>query len=393
MHRVLTLNNIAVEGLQQFPRGHYEVGAHVSDADAILVRSQDMHDMDLPANLKAVGRAGAGVNNIPIERLSQRGVAVFNAPGANANAVKELVIAGMLLAARNICSAWDYVRGLDPSADEFKARIEAGKKQFVGTELPDKVLGVVGLGAIGVKVANAAQRLGMKVIGFDPHMTVEGAWQLNSEVQKAGGLEEMLSMCDFVTFHVPLNDATRDMLDAKRLSVAKTGLVILNFARAGVVDENAVLAALGRGEVGCYVTDFPSPVLTSHPRVIALPHLGASTAEAEANCAVTVARQLREYLEHGTVANSVNFPATRLPRAGAQRLCVANSNVPNMIGQISQILGAGDVNIVHMRNESRGELAYTLLDVEIPVQVATLAELSSVNGVLGVRAIDGMAVK
>lgn len=393
MHRVLTLNNIAVEGLQQFPRGHYEVGTHISDADAILVRSHNMHEIDLPANLKAVGRAGAGVNNIPVDRLSKAGVAVFNAPGANANAVKELVIAGMLLAARNICTAWDYVRGLDPSAEDFDARIEAGKKQFVGTELPDKVLGVVGLGAIGVKVANAAHRLGMRVIGFDPHMTVDGAWQLNAEVQKAGGLEEMLSVCDFVSFHVPLNDATRDLLDAKRLQVAKPGLVILNFARAGVVDESAVLSALGEGAVGNYVTDFPSPVLASHPRVIALPHLGASTAEAEANCAVTVARQLRDYLEHGIVNNSVNFPTTRLPRAGAQRICVANSNVPNMIGQVSQILGSGQVNIVHMRNESRGELAYTLLDVEKPVQPATLAELGRVEGVLGVRAINGQSAK
>ncbi len=385
--KILTLNNIAPAGLRVLPRDRYEVGSEIALPDAIILRSHKMHDMEIPTTLEAVGRAGAGVNNIPVDSLSSLGIPVFNAPGANANAVKELVLAGLLLSARNICRAWDFVREIEVSADGFEGQVEAGKKLFVGSELPGKTLAVVGLGAIGVEVANAALELGMKVVGHDPHITVEGAWKLSSEVEAVATLDELYAMADYITFHVPLIDATRGLLGAQRMAAVKSGAVVLNFARNGVVDDAAVIEALNEGALGGYVTDFPSQELREHEKVICLPHLGASTAEAEENCAVMVVRQVKEYLETGNIVNSVNFPQAKLATAGSHRLCVANRNAPDMIGQISHAVGKAEVNIVHMRNESRGELAYNLIDVEGKIGPTLLREVSAISGVLKVRAL------
>jgi D-3-phosphoglycerate dehydrogenase len=339
--------------------------------------------------LKAVGRAGAGVNNIPVDKMSARGIPVFNAPGANANAVKELVIASMLLACRNICQAWDFTRGLQGDDASIDKQTEDGKKHFAGFELPGRTLGVVGLGAIGREVANAAIALGMKVIGFDPGITVEGAWRLSSQVQKAGTVDEMLAQVDFVTFHVPLMDATRHMINAERLKRMKKSAVILNFSRKGIVDDEAVVAALDAGKLYGYVCDFPTNLLKNHKRVITLPHLGASTAEAEDNCAVMVAEQVRDYLENGNVRNSVNFPEVVMPRSeGTHRLVVVNANVPNMLSQISTDLGKAGLNIVDMLNKSRGELAYTVVDVNQTVPEKVVSDIAGIDGVQAVRVIS-----
>jgi D-3-phosphoglycerate dehydrogenase / 2-oxoglutarate reductase len=387
MYKILTLNNISVKGLDRFPRDHYEIASEVTHPDAILVRSFNMHDMKLPSELKAVGRAGAGVNNIPVEAMTDLGVAVFNAPGANANAVKELVVAGMLIAARNLCGAWDYTRNLDASAPDLEHRVENGKKKFVGFELPGRTLGVIGLGAVGVQIANAARALGMKVVGCDPKITVRRAWQLSSDVQQAATVDELLSQADFITFHVPLVDATRNMINADRLERIKPGAVLLNFARPGIVDDEAACRALDSGHLHAYVSDFPSPLLMGHPKVVALPHLGASTIEAEENCAVIVAEQLREYLEHGNVRNSVNLPEVYLPRAGETRVAVINRNLPDMVGQMSHILGKAGLNIVHMVNESRGSVAYSIMDVEGQITEDAAREISAIDGVLRVRVL------
>ena len=387
MYKILTLNNISVAGLERLPRDRYEIASEIQHPDAILLRSFKMHDMELPATLKAVGRAGAGVNNIPVDKLSEQGIPVFNAPGANANAVKELVVAGMLLAARNICQAWDFSRSQEGDDAAINKAVEAGKKNFVGFELPGRTLGVIGLGAIGVQVCNAALALGMKVIGHDPEITVQRAWQLSSEVQQATSVDDLLNRVDFVTFHVPLIDATRSMINADRLKSMKKGVVLLNFARNGIIDDAAVLAAIETGKVYAYVCDFPSNQLKNHPRVITLPHLGASTVEAEENCAIMVADQVRDYLENGTVTNSVNFPEVLMPRTDAFRLSVVNANVPNMLGQISTILADAGHNIVDMLNKSRGGLAYTLVDVETALGDACLDRLRGIKGVLSVRAL------
>ncbi|WP_127477078.1 phosphoglycerate dehydrogenase [Sulfurivermis fontis] len=389
MYKILTLNNISVAGLERLPRERYEVASEIQHPDAILVRSYKMHDMDIPASLKAVGRAGAGVNNIPVEKMSARGIPVFNAPGANANAVKELVIASMLMACRNIGAAWDFARGLEGDDASIDKQTEAGKKDYAGFELPGRTLGVVGLGAIGREVANAAIALGMKVIGFDPGITVEGAWRLSSQVQKAASFDEMIGKVDFITFHVPLIDATRNMLNAARLAMAKKGLVVLNFARKGIVDDEAVVAAIDSGKVYGYVCDFPTNLLKRHPRVVTLPHLGASTQEAEDNCAVMVAEQVRDYLENGNVVNSVNFPEVVMGRSeGTYRLTVVNSNVPNMLSQISSDLGKAGLNIIDMLNKSRGDLAYTVVDVDRPVPEKVVREIAAIDGVLAVRVIE-----
>lgn len=386
MYRILTLNNISKAGLARLPADRYQTGKDLADPDAILLRSADLHHTPIPASVLAVGRAGAGVNNIPVAELSHRGVPVFNTPGANANAVKELVIAGLLLAARNICQAWEYTRSLEGDAETIEHAVEAGKKQFAGFELPGRTLGVVGLGAIGRQVANAALALGMKVVGYDPGITVEGAWQLSAQVERATSVETVFTRADFITFHVPLNDHTRGLVNADTLRLARPGLTVLNFARAGIVDTDAVAAALQTGHVHYYVSDFPKPSLLKHPRVIALPHLGASTVEAEENCAVMVADQVRDYLENGNITNAVNFPAVVMPRAeGGVRLAVANANVPNMVGQITTALASAGLNIIDMINKSRGELAYTLVDVDRPVPAEVLAKIRSIAGVLAVR--------
>jgi len=387
MYRILTLNNISVAGLDRLPRDHYEIASEFSAPDAILLRSYKMHDMAIPPSLKAVGRAGAGVNNIPVERMSAAGIPVFNAPGANANAVKELVLAGMLLGARNICQAWDFARGLEGSDAEISRQVEGGKKNYVGVELPGRTLGVIGLGAIGVKVANAAHALGMQVVGFDPQITVNRAWQLSANVQQATSVDDLLSRADFVTFHVPLVDQTRHMIDADRLRNMRDGVVILNFARDGIVDDEAVCAAIDSGKVRSYVCDFPSNLLKEHDRVITLPHIGASTGEAEDNCAVMVAEQVRDYLENGNITNSVNFPEVNMPRTQGYRITVVNANVPNMLGQISTDLAKAGLNIIDMVNRSRGELAYTIADVEQPASQGCIDEIARIEGVLAVRAV------
>jgi D-3-phosphoglycerate dehydrogenase len=352
MFKILTLNNIAVEGLRRLPRERYEVASEIAHPDAILLRSHNMHDMDIPETVAAVGRAGAGTNNIPCDALAHRGVPVFNAPGANANAVKELVIGGMLMGARNLANAREYVKTLTETGDDLKKAVEAGKKQFVGFELPGKTIGVIGLGAIGVEVANAALALGMKVVGFDPAITVTNAWQLSSGVEQEETLDQLFQHADFVTCHVPLLDATRSMVTADRLALMNDGGVLINFARGGVVDDAAALAALDSGKLHAFVTDFPTPELIAHPKVVALPHLGASTGEAEENCAIMVAENIKDYLENGNIRYSVNYPHARMPRLDAWRITVANRNVPNMVGQISTRIADAGLNIEDLLNKS-----------------------------------------
>ncbi len=385
MYRIATLNNISQNGLKRLPAERYRVVDTLADADAVLLRSADMHALDIPDSVLAVARAGAGTNNIPVAAMSKRGVPVFNAPGANANAVKELVIAGMLLSARNIADALAFTATLPAEGGE--ELMEKEKKRFVGGELIGRTLGVIGLGAIGVRVANAARALGMRVIGFDPHMTVEGAWALSSDVIKAGSMNEVYAGSDFISFHVPLNDATRGSFALASLDVVKPGVVLLNFSRDGIVAHDAIQTGLADGRIGRYVTDFPKPEYQGNPRVIGLPHLGASTAEAEENCALMVVDQLREFLENGNVVNSVNFPTTRMHRAGKARICVANANKPNMIGQLSATLGAAGINIAQMHNASRGDHAYNLVDVDNEVGPEVVEQLRAIDGVLMVRVI------
>ena len=387
MFKVLTYNNIATVGLERFPRETYEIASEIQHPDAIMLRSFDLHGLAVPETLKAVGRAGAGVNNIPVAEYTQRGIPVFNAPGANANAVKELVIAGMLLAARNICPAWAYARGLEGDDKALHSQVEKGKKQFAGFELAGKTLAVLGLGAIGVRVANAAMDLGMDVVGFDPQLTVESAWQLSSLAKRAGSIDDLISRADMVTLHVPLNDHTRHVINAARLDFMKKGAVLINFSREKVVDEEAVLAALDSGQLAAYVCDFPSRNLLGHDKVIALPHLGASTAEAEDNCAIMVADQLRDFLENGNIRNSVNMPEVVVPRSQGARLCIVNENVPNMVGQITGALADANLNILDLVNKSRENVAYTLVDLNSGVPEDTLQRIRSIAGVLSARAI------
>jgi D-3-phosphoglycerate dehydrogenase len=384
---VLTLNNIAKVGLARLPSGSYQVGNDVADPDAILVRSANMHALDIAPSLKAVGRAGAGVNNIPVAKMSARGIPVFNAPGANSNAVKELVIGGLILACRQICEAWDFARSLEGSDEEIGKAVEAGKKSFAGFELPGRTLGVVGLGAIGRLVANTAVDLGMNVIGIDPGLTVEGAWQLSSSVRKARSLDEVFREADFLTVHVPLMDATRKLVNAERLASMKTGVVILNFAREGIVDDQAIVDAIDAGQVHGYVCDFPTNLTKNHRRCVTLPHLGASTAEAEDNCAIMVADQVRDFLENGNVRNAVNFPEVVVPRRTAHRFVCVNANVPNMLGQISDTFGQAGLNIHDMVNSSKGDMAYTLVDLDAPVTDAVASQVASIKGVLMARVV------
>ncbi len=387
MYKILTLNNISVAGLDRLPRDCYEVTSESSSPDAILLRSYKMHDMEIPKTVKAIGRAGAGVNNIPVDKMTARGVPVFNAPGANANAVKELVVAGMLLAARNIGQAWAFSKALEGTDAEIGKAVEAGKKNFKGFELPGRTLGVIGLGAIGVQVANAARALGMKVVGYDPTITVERAWQLAADVQQAISVDDLLARSDFITFHVPLTDKTKGMINADRLRIMKKGSVVLNFARNGIVDDEAAVTALDEGHLYAYICDFPSNLLKSHPRVITLPHLGASTEEAEDNCAVMVADEVKAFLEDGNVTNAVNFPEINLPRNGGHRIAVINSNVPNMVAQISTDLGEVGLNILDLLNKSREQVAVTLIDVDKEPSRETLDKIAGIDGVMSVRCL------
>jgi D-3-phosphoglycerate dehydrogenase / 2-oxoglutarate reductase len=387
MHKILTLNNIRVAGLERLPRDKYEISSEMVNPDAVLLRSTSMHEWSIPASIKAVGRAGAGVNNIPVDKFSAMGIPVFNTPGANANAVKELVLAGMMMAARQIGPAWDFSRSLQGTDSEIDKAVEAEKKRFVGIELAGRTLGVVGLGAIGVKVANAALALGMRVIGYDPHITVSNAWQLQADVKNMSSVTEVLAQSDFVTFHVPLLEDTRNLLDSRRLSRCHEGITILNFSRASIVDEKAVSEAIKEGRIRAYVCDFPSNLLKNHERVLSLPHLGASTEEAEENCAIMIADQIKDFLEQGTIRNSVNFPEMSLPGRATNRLVVANANVPHMIERISAAIANANINILDMLNRSRGEVACTLVDCESPISEKVLADIRATEGVLNVRLV------
>jgi len=387
LFRILTLNSISKVGLAKLPRDRYETGDKLTDPDAILVRSADLHNLDIPAALKAVGRAGAGVNNVPVAKMSQRGIPVFNAPGANANAVKELVVAGLIIGCRHLCQEWNFARTLEGTDKEIHEAVEAGKKRFAGVELPGRTLGVVGLGAIGRLVANAGVGLGMKVVGYDPGLTVEGAWQLSASVGKARSVDDVLRASDFVTFHVPLVDATRNLLNAERLALLKDQAVVLNFAREGIVDDAAVVAALDAGKISAYVCDFPNSRTKGHSKIVALPHLGASTREAEDNCAVMVAEQVRAFLEDGHVRNAVNFPEVVVPRSTPHRLICAHGNVNNMLGRISEVLGHAQLNVQGMVNMSKGDLTYMVVDLDAAVPEQVLSDVGRLESVVMARVL------
>jgi D-3-phosphoglycerate dehydrogenase len=382
---ILMLNQIAANGLKRLPAERYTVSKDLEQPDAVLVRSADMHALQIPASVRAIGRAGAGTNNIPVKAMSARGVPVFNAPGANANAVKELVLAGMLLAARNLCPAVRFVDDLDGAAPDLEKMVEDGKKAFAGYELAGHTLGIIGLGKIGCLVADAAIKLGMDVLGYDPDITVDAAWSLPAQVKKAASVADVLKNAHFITLHVPLVNATRDLVNADNVGQMRAGAVLLNFSREGVVNNAAVLDALQRKHLGWYVCDFPNAAINRHQGVIALPHLGASTREAEENCAIMVADQLRAYLEHGNLANAVNFPNVGMARESDYRVSIANANVPNMLGQISTAMAKAGLNIHNMVNKSRDDMAYTLVDVDSPVIEAVLNDIRSISGVLSVR--------
>ncbi len=388
---VLVLNQISKAGLERLPAGRYVTGTDLAAPDAILVRSADLHAMRIPDSVLAVARAGAGTNNIPVKALNARGVPVFNAPGGNANAVKELVLGGMLMAARNLCEAQQFVASLDAKREGLDKAIEDGKKPLAGFELSNQTLGVIGLGKVGCLVADAAIKLGMQVLGYDPEITVDAAWSLPSQVQRAASVEDVLKNAQLVTLHVPLVEATRHLVNATNLRLMRRGAVLLNFSRDGVVAEDAVLKGLESGKLRWYVTDFPSQGLLGHERVIALPHLGASTAEAEDNSAVMVVDQVRDYLENGNLQNAVNFPDAQMTREAPYRLAIANANVPDMLGRISHTLGKRKINIHNMLNKSKGDMAYTLVDADSPIGKDVIDELCRTEGVLAVRylPVDG----
>ncbi len=383
--QILVLNKIASVGTKRFPVDSYEVGAELNKPDAILVRSAKMHEMEIATSVQAIGRAGAGTNNIPIADMSKRGVVVFNTPGANANAVKELVLAGILIAARNIGPAMQFVAGLQGDDATLSKVVEDGKKNFVGIEIPGRTLGIVGLGAVGGMVADTALKLGMKVLGYDPEITVDAAWRLSSEVKRVMNVDEIIKHSDFITLHVPLIDATRHLINAERVDMMKHGAVLINFAREGVIDEQAVINGLDSKKLRAYVCDFPTARMKSHPNIVALPHLGASTQEAEDNCAVMVVDQVREFLDNGNISNSVNFPSVHMPREAAHRVAVASANIPNMVGQISTAMANAGINIHNMVNKSRGDIAYTMLDLDSPAPDSALAKIRSIEGVMTVR--------
>lgn len=388
MFNVLTYNNISPVGLDRFPESRYKVGPEIENPDAIMLRSFSLHEQSIPPSLKAVGRAGAGVNNIPVEEYTKRGIPVFNAPGANSNAVAELAIAGMLLAARNIVPALNFVNALEGDEKSMSNEIEKNKKHFAGFELSGRTLGVLGLGAIGVRVANSAAALGLNIVGFDPFMSLENAWKLTSSAIPATGIDDLVSRSDMISLHIPLNDKTRNLFNKDHIKHIKKGATLVNFSRAGVVDEAAVLEALDSGALHAYVCDFPTPALINHPRAIVLPHLGASTEEAEDNCAAMVADQLREFLEYGCIRNSVNFPEVVVaPSNEGVRICIANQNVPGVVGHISSVLGEAGLNILDLLNKSRGDYAFTLVDIHAEAPTEILEQIRSIDGVLSVRVI------
>lgn len=388
MYAIQTLNKIAACGLERLPRDLYETATEIQNPVAILVRSADMHSMEIPSSVLAIARAGAGVNNIPIAKCTERGIVVFNTPGANANGVKELVIAAMLLCSRKIIEGLDWVQSLKGKGDEVPALVEKGKAQFAGPEIQGKTLGVIGLGAIGVLVANAAVALGMRVLGYDPYISVEGAWKLSREVIKANSIDALITESDYITIHVPLTPETRLLFNRDRLARIKAGARLINLSRSGLVDNEALLAEIRSGRLAAYVTDFPEDELLGVPNVYCIPHLGASTPESEDNCAIMAADQIRDYLEKGHVRNSVNFPDCEMTPSGKDRIIVINRNIPNMVGQITTVLARHNLNIEDMINKHRGDVAYNIIDVTGNVESGLEAELLAIEGVIRVRLLN-----
>lgn len=388
MYKLQTLNKIAPVGLDIVLHGGFEVASEILNPDAILVRSFNMLDMEIPLTVKAIGRAGAGVNNIPVDACSRRGIVVFNTPGANANGVKELVLAGMLLASRKLVPGVQWAKTLIGKGDEVPNLVEKGKSDFVGPEIKGKRLGIIGLGAIGVMVANDAVRLGMQVTGYDPEISVESAWRLSSDVKRARSIESLVAESDYISLHVPLNDKTKGLISRERLALMKKGVYILNFSRGGLVKNDDIFAALDEGTVANYITDFPDEELLRHPGVIAIPHLGASTPEAEDNCAIMAVNQVKEFLELGNIKNSVNFPDCDLGKPPKNRIIIANRNVPNMVGQITTILAAEKINISDMLNRHKGDYAYNIIDVDNDVHASVIDKLKSIEGVIMARLIS-----
>jgi len=392
MYKIQTLNKISPDGLALFPRDTYEIASEILNPDAVLVRSAKMHDMEIPATVKAIARAGAGVNNIPVTEMTEKGIVVFNTPGANANAVKELVLAALLFSSRPVHKAAEWAKGLIGKGDEIPDLAEKGKSQFVGPEIRGKTLGVIGLGAIGAMVANDAHSLGMNVIGYDPFISVDAAWSLSRGVSKAESLDILLGKADYITIHVPQTNETKGFINAEKLKIMKNGVRILNFARGGLVNNADMIKAVADGKVACYISDFADEEMLKTENVICLPHLGASTPEAEDNCATMAVNQLIDFLENGNIINSVNFPKCRIdgpiPKDGV-RLCIANKNVPNMIGQITGVLAGASLNIESMTNQNRADVAYNLIDVNSAVDESVVSKLKAIDGVITVRAIAG----
>lgn len=387
MFKIQTLNKISSEGLSIFPRDEYEIASEITNPDAILVRSADMHSLELPSTLKAIARAGAGVNNIPVEKCTERGIVVFNTPGANANAVKELVICSLILASRKLVEGINWAKSLIGKGDEVPNLIEKGKSNFVGPEIKGKKLGVIGLGAIGVLVANDALSLGMEVIGYDPFISLESAWNLSKEVKRAMVLEQLIAESDYITLHVPLVDKTKGMINKTRFELMKKGVILLNFSRNGLVNNEDLKEAIEKGIISCYVTDFPDEDLLKMEKVICIPHLGASTPEAEENCAKMAAKQLKDFLEEGIIKNSVNFPETYLPPTDDHRIIIANKNIPNMIGQITEVLAKKNINISDMINKHLGDIAYNIIDINTQLDEKDVETLKNINGVIMVRVV------
>ncbi|MDR0910463.1 MAG: phosphoglycerate dehydrogenase [Spirochaetaceae bacterium] len=387
MFKIQTMNKISPVGLNLFTRDNYEVASELPNPDAILVRSADLNKMEIPASVKAIARAGAGYNNIPVAQCTEKGIVVFNTPGANANAVKELVITSLLLASRNIIGGIEWAKSIADKADEVPDLIEKGKSKFEGPEIRGKTLGVVGMGAIGVMVANDALALGMNVIGYDPFISVEAAWNLSRNVTRAETLESMLGKVDYLTLHLPLGEQTKGMFDADKFKAIKPGAKIINLARGGLMRDADLLAALNEGKVGLYITDFPNAELLKCDKVISIPHLGASTPEAEENCAEMAAKQLINYLEYGEIVNSVNFPKSHLEKNSPHRLLVANKNIPNMVGQITTILAEGNINITELVNHHRDDIAYNIIDTEQEITPALLEKIQTVDGIIRVRTV------
>ena len=386
MFKVLQLNNISQEGVKAFSSEKYHIGTSVDNPDAIILRSYDMHEMSIPNSLKCIGRAGSGVNNIPIETMANHAIPVFNAPGANANAVKELVIASILIAARNINQAMNYVDGIENSKS-LKLDIEKGKKQYVGYELPNKTIGIIGLGAIGVKVANTCLDLGMNVIGFDPMMTVENAWELKPGIEKAESIKDLLKSVDIITLHIPMTKSTENFIDIEEISHLDNECVIINLSREGIVNTEAVLKALDNNKLKNYVTDFPSKELINNPKVINMPHLGASTNEAEIKCSIMVAESIKSFLEDGNTVNSVNFPDVYLPNNGENRLCITNKNVPNIVGQFTTCLGKSGININDLSHKNLDQIGYTILVIDKPPENHIIDAISKIEGVIKINSI------